>query len=142
MHNNNVCVAVLLLHICSQTCFSAYLLAVVSVNDSEELSSPGSDEEDESDQDDCEEGEEEEEDSGSEVEIIEEVQGNGRLQPLQPSSVFVPQEHSDFLPTLLEQETAEFKVFNSKRIEYKHLVFSLVQCTTHLSCDCYLCGRG
>ncbi|XP_034414554.1 protein ELYS isoform X2 [Cyclopterus lumpus] len=83
--------------------------SVVSVNDSEELSSPVSEdeEEDESDQDE-EEVEEEEEDSGSEVEIIEEVQGNGRLPPLQPSSVFEQQGHTHFLPSLSEQEAAEF----------------------------------
>lgn len=98
--------------------------SVVSVNDSEELSSPESEEEDddeeeeeeeeeESDQaeeDDGVEEEEEEEDSGSEVEIIEEVQGNGRLPPLQPTSVFVPQGHTHFLPTLSEQEAAEFSL--------------------------------
>ncbi|XP_062277376.1 protein ELYS isoform X2 [Scomber scombrus] len=88
--------------------------SVVSVNDSEELSSPASDEEDddeeEEDSDVEDDGEEEEEDSGSEVEIIEEVQGNGRLPPLQSSSVFVPQEHANFLTTLSEQEAAEFSL--------------------------------
>ncbi|XP_063039907.1 protein ELYS [Engraulis encrasicolus] len=59
--------------------------SVVSVNDSEDLSSAASeeesdaeDEEDEDDEDDDEEEDEEEEGSSSEVEIIEEVQGNGR----------------------------------------------------------------
>ncbi|KAM9861063.1 uncharacterized protein ahctf1 [Aulostomus maculatus] len=107
--------------------------SVVSVNDSEELSSPMSEEEEEeeeSDQADDEEeeeeasdqaeeeeeeeeeegAEEEEEDSGSEVEIIEEVQGNGKLRLLQASSVFLSQEHDHFLPTLSEQETEEFKM--------------------------------
>ncbi|XP_044055281.1 protein ELYS isoform X2 [Siniperca chuatsi] len=88
--------------------------SVVSLNDSEELSSPVSEEEDdeeESDQaEDEEEEEEEEEDSGSEVEIIEEVQGNGRLPPLQPNSVFVQQGHTHFLPSLSEQEAAEFSL--------------------------------
>ncbi|KAM4593025.1 uncharacterized protein ahctf1 isoform 2-T5 [Odontesthes bonariensis] len=95
--------------------------SVVSVNDSEELSSIASkddddddeddddeDEEDSSDQADEAEGEEgEEEDSGSEVEIIEEVQGNGRLPLLQPSSVFVQHEHTHFLS---EQEAAELSL--------------------------------
>ncbi|XP_047187355.1 protein ELYS isoform X2 [Scophthalmus maximus] len=87
--------------------------SVVSVNDSEELSSPASEEEEEEEEEDEEEEEEsdqaeEEEDSGSEVEIIEEVQGNGRLPPLQPSSVFVQQGDTHFLPSLSEQEAAEF----------------------------------
>ncbi|XP_062243423.1 protein ELYS isoform X2 [Platichthys flesus] len=89
--------------------------SVVSVNDSEELSSPVSEEEEEDDDDEEEESdqaeeEEEEEDSGSEVEIIEEVQGNGRLPPLKASSVFVQQGHTHFLPSLLEQEAAEFSL--------------------------------
>lgn len=96
----------------------SYLLAVVSVNNSEELSSPMSEEEeeDEEESDQSEEDEEEEdddeeqEDSGSEVEIIEEVQGNGRLPPLQPSSVFVQQGHTHFLPSVSEQEAAEFSL--------------------------------
>uniref|UniRef100_A0A7N8X5I9 AT hook containing transcription factor 1 n=1 Tax=Mastacembelus armatus TaxID=205130 RepID=A0A7N8X5I9_9TELE len=88
--------------------FSAlvFLIAVVSVNDSEDLSSPVSEEE-ESDQ--AEKEEDGEEDSGSEVEIIEEVWGNGRLPPLQPSSVFL-QGHTHFLPSVSEQEAAEFSV--------------------------------
>ncbi|XP_059206750.1 protein ELYS [Centropristis striata] len=90
--------------------------SVVSVNDSEELSSPVSEEEDEEEEESEEEeeqeeeAEEEEEDSGSEVEIIEEVQGNGRLPPLQPSSVFVQPGHTHFLPSLSEQEAAEFSL--------------------------------
>ncbi|XP_018522322.1 protein ELYS isoform X3 [Lates calcarifer] len=105
--------------------------SVVSVNDSEELSSPVSEEEeeeeeeeddddeeesdqaeeDEEEEEEEEEGEEEEEeDSGSEVEIIEEVQGNGRLPPLQPSSVFVQQGQTHFLPSLSEEEAAVFSL--------------------------------
>ncbi|XP_060897041.1 protein ELYS isoform X2 [Labrus mixtus] len=90
--------------------------SVVSVNDSEELSSPVSEEEEEDEEDDeedsdqSEEEEEEEEDSGSEVEIIEEVQGNGRLPPLQPSTVFVQQEHTHFLSDLSEPEAAAFSL--------------------------------
>lgn len=85
--------------------------SVVSVNDSEDLSSSGSeDEEDEdeeevSDQED-EEEEEEEEDSGSEVEIIEEVPGTEKLPSLQPSPSFVQQSHTHFLQTQAEQEAA------------------------------------
>ncbi|XP_051235126.1 protein ELYS isoform X7 [Dicentrarchus labrax] len=79
--------------------------SVVSLNDSEELSSPMSEEEEE-DEEESDQAEEEEEDSGSEVEIIEEVQGNGRLPPLQPSSVFV--QHTHFLSSLSEQEAPEF----------------------------------
>ncbi|XP_040891235.1 protein ELYS [Toxotes jaculatrix] len=88
--------------------------SVVSVNDSEELSSPASEEEEEDEEEEEEsdqaEDEEEEEDSGSEVEIIEEVQGNGRLPPLHPSSVFAQQGHTHFLPSLSEQEAAEFSL--------------------------------
>ena len=68
---------------------------MVSLNDTEELSSAASEEEEEeeeeeddeeegSDESDEEKEEEEEEDSGSEVEIIEEVQGNRTLLSLQP----------------------------------------------------------
>uniref|UniRef100_A0A3Q1FT70 AT hook containing transcription factor 1 n=1 Tax=Acanthochromis polyacanthus TaxID=80966 RepID=A0A3Q1FT70_9TELE len=89
--------------------------SVVSVNDSEDLSSSASEEEEEEDEEEEEseeeeEEEEEEEDSGSEVEIIEEVQGNGRLPPLQPSTIFVQEEHTHFLPPLSEQEAAEFSL--------------------------------
>ncbi|KAM3625435.1 uncharacterized protein V6R79_012009 [Siganus canaliculatus] len=91
--------------------------SVVSLNDSEEFSSSVSEEdedeedeeEDESDQTEDEE-DEEEEDSGSDVEIIEEVQGNGRLPPLQPSSAYVQPGHAHFLPTLSEQEAAELSL--------------------------------
>ncbi|XP_026234156.1 protein ELYS isoform X3 [Anabas testudineus] len=92
--------------------------SVVSVNDSEELSSPMSEEEEEEDEEeesdqaeeDEDEEDEEQEDSGSEVEIIEEVQGNGRLPALQPSSVFVQQGHTHFLQSVSEQEAAEFSL--------------------------------
>ncbi|KAK5612742.1 hypothetical protein CRENBAI_007729 [Crenichthys baileyi] len=97
--------------------------SVVSVNDSEELSSPASEdegeeeeEEESSNQAEVEDGEDEEEeedeveDSGSEVEIIDEVQGNGRLPPLQPSSAFMQQEHAHFLQELSEQQAAEFSL--------------------------------
>lgn len=65
------------------------LLAVVSLNDSEELSSTEEEDDEEEIGEEDEEDAEEEEDSGSEVEIIEEVKGNGMqphlyLQDLQP----------------------------------------------------------
>ncbi|KAG7274274.1 hypothetical protein CRUP_037201, partial [Coryphaenoides rupestris] len=88
--------------------------SVMSVSDSEELSSPASEEEeeeeDEDDDDDDEEEsldeseeekEEEEEDSGSEVEIIEEVQGNRpsvSLHPGFPAPIFEDEELPHFLP--------------------------------------------
>ncbi|KAF7665770.1 hypothetical protein LDENG_00132010 [Lucifuga dentata] len=101
--------------------------SVVSVNDSEELSSPASEEEEEEeesdhpeDEEEEEEGEEEveeeeEEDSGSEVEIIEEVQGNGRLPPLQPSPLFIqePQEHTHYLTSMSEDEAAALALITS-----------------------------
>lgn len=122
------------------TCFAFYLLAVVSVNNSEELSSPMSEEEEdeESSSDQSEEDEEEEdddeeqEDSGSEVEIIEEVQGNGRLPPLQPSSVFVQQGHTHFLPSVSEQEAAEFSLI-APSAEIK-VTKAISQRNTSLSC--------
>ncbi|XP_061734902.1 protein ELYS isoform X2 [Nerophis ophidion] len=97
--------------------------SATSVNDdSEELSSAES-QEDEEEEEELEEEEEEddgeeeesdecneEEDSGSEVEIIEEVHGNRGLRGLPPSSVFLHQEHDHFLPTLSEQEAAEFSL--------------------------------
>lgn len=100
----------------SHTCtfllvLSSYPLAVVSLNDSEELSSAVSEEEGDEEEEESDQAEEEEEDdSGSEVEIIEEVQGNGRLPPLQPTSIFVPQGQTHFLPSLSEQEAAEFSL--------------------------------
>lgn len=81
------------------------------------MSEEEDDEEEESDQAEGEEAEkeeeeeeEEEEDSGSEVEIIEEVQGNGSLPPLQPTPVFVHQADTHFLPSLSEQEAAELSL--------------------------------
>ncbi|XP_061621827.1 protein ELYS isoform X4 [Phyllopteryx taeniolatus] len=100
--------------------------SVVSVNESEELSSSDDEEEDEEEEDEeaaAEEEEEEEEsdeaeeecneeedDSGSEVEIIEEIQGNGSLRALPPDSAFIHDEHNHFLPMLSEQEAAEFSL--------------------------------
>lgn len=87
----------------------------MSLNDSEELSSSVSEEEEDEEEEDSDEDaekedgndeEEEEEDSGSEVEIIEEVQGNGRVPPLQPTPVFVHQADTHFLPSLDEQVAA------------------------------------
>ncbi|XP_043951927.1 protein ELYS isoform X2 [Gambusia affinis] len=84
----------------------------LSLNDSEELSSPAS--EDEGEEESSNQAEEEEEDevedSGSEVEIIDEVQGNGRLPLLQPDSVLMQQEHGHFLQDLSEQRAAEFSL--------------------------------
>ncbi|KAM9409274.1 uncharacterized protein ahctf1 [Pholidichthys leucotaenia] len=105
--------------------------SVVSVNDSEELSNSSSgeeeaeEEEEEDSTDQAEEVEEEEEeqeqssdlaegeeeeDSGSEVEIIEEVQGNGQLLPPQPSSVFVQEDDANFLSAQSEEEAAVFSI--------------------------------
>uniref|UniRef100_A0A668A031 AT hook containing transcription factor 1 n=1 Tax=Myripristis murdjan TaxID=586833 RepID=A0A668A031_9TELE len=83
----------------------------VDVEDAEESSHnhDGAEDEEEEEEEE-EEGEEEEEDSGSEVEIIEEVQGNGRLPPLQPSPLFVEQRHPHFLPSLSEQEAAALSI--------------------------------
>ncbi|XP_041703782.2 protein ELYS [Coregonus clupeaformis] len=80
--------------------------SVVILNDSEELSSAVSEEEDE------ESDAPAEEDSGSEVEVIEEVQGNGRQRaPLPLPSLFLDQlpplqPHPQFLPALSEQDAA------------------------------------
>lgn len=92
----------------------------MSLNDSEELSSPASEDEgEEESSNQAEEGEEEEEeeeaedeveDSGSEVEIIDEVQGNGRPPLLQPGSVLMQQENAHFLQDLSEQRAAEFSL--------------------------------
>ncbi|XP_014892858.1 protein ELYS isoform X2 [Poecilia latipinna] len=91
--------------------------SVVSLNDSEELSSPASEDEGEEESsnpaeegEEEEEEEEEEEDSGSEVEIIDEVQGNGRLPLLHPGSVLMQEEHAHFLQDLSEQRAAEFSL--------------------------------
>ncbi|XP_055088537.1 protein ELYS [Periophthalmus magnuspinnatus] len=96
--------------------------SVFSVNDSEELSRPGSEDEgedeeesdheeeeeeedeEEKEEEEEEEDEEDEEDSGSEVEIIEEIQGR----PPSAQSEFAIQEHTHFLPNLAEQEAEAF----------------------------------
>lgn len=92
-------------------------IAVVSVNDSEDLSSVASedesdDEDEEEEDDDDDDDEEEEEDSGSEVEIIEEVEGNGRhrpppahlyLEPLPPHAQYL-QEQSSAVLSLITPE--------------------------------------
>lgn len=97
MHNISVSQA-LLAHIFTHlSILLSVAAAVVSLVDSGELSRSSSEEE-------------EEEDSGSEVEIIEEVQGSGRLAPLQPSSVFTQPELSHFLPSISEQQAAEFSL--------------------------------
>ena len=80
----------------------------MSEDEEEEEDEESDDDEEEEEEEEDDEEEEEEEDSGSEVEIIEEVQGNGRLPPLQPSSVYV--DHGHFLPSLSEQEAAEFSL--------------------------------
>ncbi|XP_019747194.1 protein ELYS isoform X2 [Hippocampus comes] len=92
--------------------------SVASMNDSEELSSSESEEEEEEGDDDDEEEEEEsdeeecndEEDSGSEVEIIEEIQGNGSLRGLPASSAFLHEENNHFLSALSEQDAAQFSL--------------------------------
>lgn len=99
MHSSSVSQALLTQIFTHLSVLSSVPAAVVSLNDSEELSSSSSEEE-----------EEEEEDSGSEVEIIEEVQGNGRLAPLQPSSVFTQPGLSHLLPSISEQQAAEFSL--------------------------------
>lgn len=78
------------------------LLAVVSLNDTEELSSTE---------------EEEEEDSGSEVEIIEEVKGNGMqqhlfLQDLQPEDEFLQEQTAAVLSLVTDPQ---LKVRRSSR---------------------------
>ncbi|XP_037104150.1 protein ELYS [Syngnathus acus] len=88
--------------------------SVVSLNDSEELSSSesedGDEDEEEEESDEAEEEKEEEEDSGSEVEIIQEVHGNGTLRGLPASSAFGHEEHNDFLSAFSEQEAAQFSL--------------------------------
>uniref|UniRef100_A0A8C7FXE1 AT hook containing transcription factor 1 n=1 Tax=Oncorhynchus kisutch TaxID=8019 RepID=A0A8C7FXE1_ONCKI len=91
------------------TSFNRYVLKpVVSLNDSEELSSSVLEDDDDDDEDESDGPAEQ--DSGSEVEVIEEVQGNGRQRaPLPPPSLFldqVPQPHPQFLPALSEQDAA------------------------------------
>ncbi|XP_053489380.1 protein ELYS [Ictalurus furcatus] len=77
--------------------------SVVSLNDTEELSSG------EEDDDEDEEEEEEEEDSGSEVEIIEEVKGNGTqqhlyLQDLQPEDQFLQEQAAAVLSLVTDPQ--------------------------------------
>uniref|UniRef100_A0AAV2LNI0 PWWP domain-containing protein n=1 Tax=Knipowitschia caucasica TaxID=637954 RepID=A0AAV2LNI0_KNICA len=88
--------------------------SVFSINDSEDLSRPVSEEDCEDEEEDEEEEEEEEEedgeddeeeDSGSEVEIIEEIQGRP---PPALSSEYIVQEQSHCLPNLLEQDAEAF----------------------------------
>lgn len=76
-------------------------LAVVSLNDTEELSSTEEEEEDAED--------EEDEDSGSEVEIIEEVKGNGTqqhiyLQDLQPEDQFLQEQAAAVLSLVTDPQ--------------------------------------
>ncbi|XP_072545033.1 protein ELYS isoform X2 [Salminus brasiliensis] len=82
--------------------------SVVSLNDSEEMSSVESEEESGAEE---EEEEEQEEDSGSEVEIIEEVKGNGRQHPTAPALYLeeLPP-HDQFLQ---EQATAVLSLVGS-----------------------------
>ncbi|KAL7872722.1 hypothetical protein AOLI_G00117930 [Acnodon oligacanthus] len=77
--------------------------SVVSLNDSDELSSAESEEESGED--------EEEEDSGSEVEIIEEVKGNGRQH--QPASAVYLEELPPHEQFLQEQTTAVLSLVGS-----------------------------
>lgn len=81
------------------------------MNDSEELSSSESEEdedeeEEESDEEEC----NDDEDSGSEVEIIQEIQGNGSLRGLPASSAFLHEENNHFLSALSEQDAAQFSL--------------------------------
>ncbi|KAJ7988971.1 hypothetical protein DPEC_G00314720 [Dallia pectoralis] len=81
--------------------------SVVSLNDSEELSSTGSVE--------GEEASAESEDSGSEVEIIEEVQGNGRQRaPMAPPTLFLDQIPPLQQHPLSEQDTAVLSLVTSE----------------------------
>lgn len=77
-------------------------LAVVSLNDTEELSST------EEEEDDVEADQEAEEDSGSEVEIIEEVKGNGTkhlyLQHLQPEEQFFQEQTAAVLSLVTDPQ--------------------------------------
>ncbi|XP_056332436.1 protein ELYS [Danio aesculapii] len=63
--------------------------SVVSLNDSDELSSAESAEDSDDEESEEESGDEKVEDSGSEVEIIDEVQGNGRSNHQLPSALYV-----------------------------------------------------
>ncbi|XP_077568926.1 protein ELYS isoform X2 [Stigmatopora nigra] len=92
--------------------------SLVSLNDSEDTSSSESEEEEEenvekeeaSDEPDEVCNEQEEEDSGSEVEIIQEVQGNGSLRALGPNMAFAHEDHGHILSTFTEQQSTEFSL--------------------------------
>ncbi|XP_077481821.1 protein ELYS isoform X3 [Stigmatopora argus] len=92
--------------------------SLVSLNDSEDTSSSESEEEEEenvekeeaSDEADEACNEQEEEDSGSEVEIIQEVQGNGSLRALGPNVAFAHEDHGHILSTFTEQQSTEFSL--------------------------------
>uniref|UniRef100_H2SJT6 AT hook containing transcription factor 1 n=1 Tax=Takifugu rubripes TaxID=31033 RepID=H2SJT6_TAKRU len=112
---------------CSAFRGNLFPTTVVSLNDSDELSTSSSEEEEDDDE---EEEAEDEEDSGSEVEIIEEVQGNGRLPPLQPSSVFEQPGLSHFLPSITEQQAAELSLMTpSTEIKVKEMEGNVVMVT-------------
>lgn len=83
-------------HIANLT-LTFFSIAVVSLNDSDELTSAESEDEEES-------GDENVEDSGSEVEIIEEVKGNGRSNHQSGSALYLEElpPHEQYL-----QEQAE-----------------------------------
>lgn len=81
-------------------------LAVVSLNDTEELSSTEEEEEEEAEEA---EEEDEEEDSGSEVEIIEEIKGNGTqqhlyLQELHPEDEFLQEQAAAVLSLVTDPQ--------------------------------------
>ncbi|XP_060736591.1 protein ELYS [Tachysurus vachellii] len=82
--------------------------SVVSLNDTEELSSTEEEEEEIGEEEDVED-EEEEEDSGSEVEIIEEVKGNGTqqslyLQDLLPEEQFLEEQEAAVLSLVTDPQ--------------------------------------
>ncbi|CAL8364656.1 unnamed protein product, partial [Gadus morhua 'NCC'] len=90
--------------------------SVVSLNDTEELSSAASEEEEEEEEgseESEEEKEEEEEDSGSEVEIIEEVQGNRPMLSLQPGPP-APLFEEEGLPHFLGGPTEDLSLVPSE----------------------------
>ncbi|KAK3538135.1 hypothetical protein QTP70_031929 [Hemibagrus guttatus] len=83
--------------------------SVVSLNDTEELSSTGGEEIGEGEEEDAEAEDKEEEDSGSEVEIIEEVKGNGTqqhlyLQDLQPEDQFLQEQAAAVLSLITDPQ--------------------------------------
>ena len=91
----------------------------MSLNDTEELSSAASEEEEEEEEgeegseESEEEKEEEEEDSGSEVEIIEEVQGNRPMLSLQPGPP-APLFEEEGLPHFLGGPTEDLSLVPSE----------------------------